>query len=144
MQADLRQFIDSHPDARELKRALAVQMVQQNYRYEDIQAVLQVSLGFISKWKQRFAGEGVKGLRLGYRGANPYLSAEQRAEVLEWLKQKQYWHLPELQHHLDETYGVVFASKQSYYELFHAAGIHWKKTQTTNPKGDPELVEKKN
>jgi putative transposase len=77
MQADLRQFIDSHPDARELKRALAVQMIQQNYRYEDIQAVLQVSLGFISKWKQRFAGEGVKGLRLGYRGANPYLVVRQ-------------------------------------------------------------------
>ena len=144
MQADLKQFIDNNPDARELKRALAVQMVQQNYRYEDIQGVLQVSLGFISKWKQRFAGEGVKGLRLGYRGARPYLSAEQRAKVLEWLKQKQYWHLPELQHHLDETYGVVFASKQSYYELFHDARIHWKKTQTTNPKRDPELVEKKN
>lgn len=144
MQADLKQFIDSNPDARELKRALAVQMVQQNYRYEDIQAVLQVSLGFISKWKQRFASAGVKGLCLGYRGATPYLSAQQRAEVLEWLKQKQYWHLPELQHHLDETYGVVFASKQSYYELFHDAGIHWKKTQTTNPKRDPELVEKKN
>ena len=144
MQADLKQFIDSNPDARELKRALAVQMVQQNYRYEDIQGVLQVSLGFISKWKQRFVSEGVKGLRLGYRGASPYLSAEQRANVLEWLKQKQYWHLPELQHHLDEQYGVVFASKQSDYELFHDARIHWKKTQTTNPKRDPEWVEKKN
>ncbi len=144
MQADLKQFIDSNPDARELKRALAVQMVQQNYRYEDIQAVLQVSLGFISKWKQRFADEGVQGLRLAYQGASPYLSAEQRTEVLAWLQQKQYWHLPELQQHLDETYGVVFASKQSYYELFHAAGIRWKKTQTTNPKRNPELVEKKN
>lgn len=45
MQAERRQFIDSNPDARELKRALAVQMVEQNYRYEDIQAFLQVSLG---------------------------------------------------------------------------------------------------
>ncbi|WNZ47511.1 winged helix-turn-helix domain-containing protein [Leptolyngbya boryana CZ1] len=144
MQADLKQFIDSNPDARELKRALAVQMVQQNYRYEDIQAVLQVSLGFISKWKQRFSDEGVQGLRLAYQGASPYLSAEQRTEVLAWLQQKQYWHLPELQQHLDETYGVVFASKQSYYELFHTAGIRWKKTQTTNPKRNPELVEKKN
>lgn len=144
MQADLKHFIDSNPDSRELKRALAVQMVQQNYRYEDISAVLQVSLGFISKWKQRFAVEGVNGLRLGYQGASPYLSAQQREGVLEWLRQKQYWHLPELQNHLDEQYGVVFASKQSYYELFHAAQIHWKKTQTANPKCDPEMVEKKN
>ena len=64
--------------------------------------------------------------------------------MLEWLKQKQYWHLPELQQHLDEAYGVVFASKQSYYELFYAAQIRWQKTQTTNPKRDVELVEKKN
>lgn len=91
-------------------------MVQQNYRYEDIQAVLQVSLDFISKWKQRFVDEGVQGLRLAYQGTSPYLSAEQHTEVLAWLQQKQYWHLPELQHHLDQRYGVVFASKQSYYE----------------------------
>ncbi|MEN9260797.1 MAG: winged helix-turn-helix domain-containing protein [Thermostichus sp. HHBFW_bins_43] len=140
----LQEFIDSNPDARELKRALAVQMVQHNYRYEDIRAVLHVSLGFISKWKQRFADEGVQGLRLAYPGASPYLSAEQRAQVLAWLKQKQSWHLAELQQHLEETYDVVFASRQSYYELFHAAGIHWKKTQATNPSRDPEQVEKKN
>ncbi len=66
---DLKTLIHSNPDPRELKRALAVQMVQQDYPYLDIQAVLQVSLGFISKWKQRFEAEGVQGLRLRYQGA---------------------------------------------------------------------------
>lgn len=125
MSTDLKHYIDSNPDSRDLKRALAVQMIQKNYRYEDIQAVLQVSLGFISKWKQRFVDQGVAGLRLGYQGATPYLSAEQRTAVLEWLQQKQYWHLPELQQHLDETYDVVFGSKQGYYELFRAGGLVW-------------------
>jgi hypothetical protein len=45
MQSELKTFINSNPDPRELKRALAVQMVQQGYAYRDIQAVLQVSLG---------------------------------------------------------------------------------------------------
>jgi len=37
----------------------------------------------------------------------------------------------------------VFESNQSYYDLFALAGISWKKTQKSNPKKDPELVEKK-
>lgn len=43
----LTQFIQSNPDSRELKRALAVQMSQQNYSYRQIQQPLGVSLGFV-------------------------------------------------------------------------------------------------
>ena len=143
MQSDLKTFIDSNPDPRELKRALAVQMVQQGYLYTDIQAVLPVSLGFITKWKQCYATEGVKGLRLAYQGRKSYLSEAQRQSVVDWLQQKQYWQLPELVAYVDQQYGVIFASKQSYYELFHEAGISWKKTQKRNPKRDLDLVEKK-
>ena len=49
----------------------------------------------------------------------------------------------ELKQHVLDTYNVVFASPQSYYDLFKAAGISWKKTQKCNPKLDPQLVEKK-
>lgn len=140
MPSDLKSFIDSNPDPRELKRALAVQMVQQGYLYTDIQAVLQVSLGFITKWKQSYEGNGIEGLRLGRKS---YLTEEQRQAVLVWLQQKQSWQLLELVEHVDQQYGVMFASKQSYYDLFHAAGISWKKTQQRNPKRDLDLVEKK-
>jgi putative transposase len=37
-----------------------------------------------------------------------------------------------------------YQSKQSYYDLFTAAGLSWKKSQKRNSKTDPELVEKKN
>lgn len=143
MPEDLKRFIDSNPDPRELKRALAVQMVQQHYRYQDIQAVLQVSLGFITKWKQCYEADGVKALRLGYQGRQSYLSQRQRQAVLDWLQQKQSWQLSELIEYVDQQYDVIFASKQSYYDLFHEAGISWKKTQKRNPKKDPDLVEKK-
>ncbi len=49
----LKDFIDSNPRSQELKRALAVQMTQQEYSYREIQAVLQVSLGFTLGCNQR-------------------------------------------------------------------------------------------
>ncbi|MEP0819978.1 winged helix-turn-helix domain-containing protein [Trichocoleus sp. FACHB-46] len=62
--------------------------------------------------------------------------------MLDWLKAKNYWNLSELQQHLEERYGIVFASNQSYYDLFAAAGISWKKPQKRNPQADHEVVEK--
>lgn len=140
---ELTEFIQSNPDPRELKRALAVQMVMQDYTYFEIRDVLQVSVGFISKWKQTFEEQGVAGLFLQHQGSIGYLESGHMQAVIDWLKQKNYWNLSELQQHLEDTYDVVFASKQSYYDLFKAAGISWKKTHKRNPKADPDLVEKK-
>ncbi len=35
---------------------------------------------------------------------------------------------------------MTYESKRSYYELFEAAGISWKKTTKINPKADVEAV----
>lgn len=140
---ELSEFIQSNPDPRELKRALAVQMVLQEYTYFEIRDVLQVSVGFISKWKQIFEEQGAAGLFLQHQGSSGYLNVQQRQAVMGWLQQKNYWNLSELQQYIEDTYEVVFASKQSYYDLFTGAGISWKKTQKRNPKADPVLVEKK-
>lgn len=118
-------------------------MVMQEYTYFEIRDVLQVSVGFISKWKQLFEEQGIAGLALKYQGSTSYLDANTRLAVIEWLHKKNYWNLSELQQHVLDTYNVMFASKQSYYDLFKQAGISWKKTQKHNPKLDPELVEKK-
>ena len=139
---ELSQFIQGNPDPRELKRALAVQMVLQDYRHRKIQTVLQVSSGFISKWTQAFKQRGVEGLQLQHKGSTGYLDDGERLAVVQWLKQKNYWNLQELQAYLENRYEVVFRSLQSYYELFQVAGISWKKTQKRNPKKDPELVKK--
>lgn len=111
----LSDFIDSKGDPRELKRALAVQMVIQKYSYFEIRDLLQVSVGFISKYKQLFKQQGVRGLTLKHQGSNGYLDKNTRLEVNEWLQQKNDWNLAELKQHLLDNYGVVFASSQSYY-----------------------------
>ena len=143
MEDELNEFIQSNPDARELKRAIAIQMFLKGYKHREIQESLGVSSGFISKWNQVYESLNVAGLKLGYQGSVGYLSPEQRQAVIAWLQTKNYWNLSELQGHIQDAYDVVFDSRQSYYTLFEQAGISWKKTQKRNPKEDPALVKKK-
>jgi len=140
---ELLKFIKGNPDSRELQRALAVKLVFENYSYSQIQQVLNVSLGFISKWTTVFKSQGIGGLKLGYKGDPGYLTLEQKSKVITWLKNKDYWDLAEVEFYLSESYGISFKSKQSYYDLFTLAGISWKKSQKKNPKKDPELVKLK-
>ncbi len=140
---ELIKFIKTRPDSRELKRALAVKLALEEYSYLKIQSIINVSLGFITKWKTAFLSEGIKGLLLKYQGAKPLLNFSDRKAIIEWLKQKKYWDLKELYSYILSKYQVSFKSKQSYYDLFKAAGISWKKSQKKNPKKDPELVKKK-
>ena len=139
----LTEFIINNPDPRELKRSLAVKMIQQNYSYYQIRDTLGVSVGFISNCHQKFEREGVKGLKLKHKGSNGYLTIGQKQEVLDWLKSKNYWQLLELETYIEVNYGVRFASFQSYYSLFSEAVISWKKTQKSNPRKNPDLVSQK-
>ncbi len=138
--AQLQEFIDLRPDAREVRKALAVKLVYQDYLYEEIQTILDVSLGSITGWKQSYEQYGIDGLRLSYKGRKSYLSSEQREEVLMWLQTKECWELGELEYKLAFEYDVTYESKRSYYGLFDAAGISWKKTTKLNPKANPEAV----
>ena len=141
--AGLISLINSNPDPRELKRALAVKMSIDGHPDRTIAELLGVSNNFIRDWKKAFKVEGVAGIKLGYQGAKGKLTIEQREEIIEWLKNKKYWHLDELINHLEDRYDVVYKSKQSYYELFEQGRISWKRSQKVNPKFDEELVKKK-
>ncbi|PSO74916.1 MAG: hypothetical protein BRC42_01380, partial [Cyanobacteria bacterium QS_1_48_34] len=46
----LERFIDDYPSGKDLKRALAVKLVLEGYTDREIQTILNVSLGLISKW----------------------------------------------------------------------------------------------
>jgi putative transposase len=138
--AELQDFIALHPDVREVRKALAVKLVYQGYLYDEIQTILDVSRGSITGWKQAYEEYGISGLRLNHKGRESYLNAEQREEVLSWLQTKDCWELGELEYKLAFEYDVVYESKQSYYDLFDAASISWKKTTKLNPKADENAV----
>lgn len=140
---DLLKFVQQTQDARELKRALAVKMTLQGILQKEIMSLLQVTSGFISKWKGVYKRRGAKGLKLGYQGGASYLTEAEQQAVLDWLQQKDYWQLEELQRHLWQTYQVEFRSRQSYYDLMARAGLSWKKSQRVNPKFDEAAVDAK-
>lgn len=133
MADDLSSFLQQASDVREYKRALAVQLAEQGVEYAVIMQSLQVSSPFISKWRRIYREQGVNGFQMSYKGSKGLLSAEQRARTIEWLKSLAYWDVGRLQVYLQDTYGVVYQSLQSYYELLHAAGLSWKKSQPRAP-----------
>ena len=138
---ELEKFIKEAKDARELKRAQAVKMILQQKSYHEIKECVGVSHSFISKWKNQVLLNGVESLRVQYKGGKGYLKTEQVEEIIEWLQCQKNWSTDQLRAHIDEHYGVVFQSNQSYYSLFEKAKISWKKTQKKNPKKDDKLVE---
>lgn len=132
----LTEFIASNPDARELKRALAVHMTQLGFKQRTIQTILGVQSSFISKWKQRYQAGGVDRLRLGYKGSQPYLSDHQRTQITAWLATQPQPSVGALASYIQTRFGVVFRSSQSYYDLLLQAGYSWKKTQARSPKAN--------
>jgi putative transposase len=89
--AELQEFIDQNPNAREVRKGLAIKLVYQGYLYEEIQRIIGVSLGSITGWKQIYEENGIDGLKLKYKGRKSYLSTEQKQEILCWLQTKDYW-----------------------------------------------------
>lgn len=139
----LTEFIQSNPEARELRRAVAVKMALAGEPYSKITKLIGMHKSCITSWKQKFLAKGLDGIKLGYQGSSSYLTPEQRAETITMLQTQKSWYLDELVSYLDEHYGVIYQSKQSYYDLLSAAGISWKKSQKVNPNANPELVKKK-
>jgi transposase len=139
----LEDLIKNNTDPRELKRALTVKMAIEGYHEQIITQLLGVSKSFVRDWKKAFKVGGIAGIKIGYKGAKGKLTTEQRVEIIEWLKNKDYWHLDELINHMEDKYEVIYKSKQSYYDLFEQGKISWKRSQKSNPKFDEELVKKK-
>ncbi|MFO1434466.1 MAG: winged helix-turn-helix domain-containing protein [Candidatus Competibacteraceae bacterium] len=128
------------PANREVKRALAVKMILFDFKTEDICGLLNVSASFVSKWKIKFENEGAEALKLSYKGGTGFLTADQRDEILFYLRRQPHYSVEALRDYLEYHYGVVYQSRQSYYDLLDAAGLSWQKTQAANPKRDDAPV----
>ena len=113
------------------------------YAYRAIQEIIGVTPGFIAKWKKEFISAGIEGIILKYKGSRPYLNAEEKQELIQWIINQSHWDIWELETYVLETYEVVFKSRQSYYQLLKEARISWQKAEQVNPKKEPEEVKKR-
>jgi putative transposase len=120
----------------EIKRALAVKMLLCELKPKEISFLLNVSEGFVSKWKVIYENEGAKGLRLNYKGGKGFLTKVQRLEILLHLKDEPHYSVEKLRELIQNRYGIVYQSSQSYYDLLKEAGLSWHQTQAINPKRD--------
>src|SRR5687767_6568451 len=113
----LAELIEETRDVRELKRALSVKMRQSGIGVAQVGELLQVTAQYVRKWQRRYEAGGVEAFRVGYRGSESYLRGEQRQEVEEWSGTHETVSVEEVRDYIEEQYGVVYRSKQSYYEF---------------------------
>ena len=121
---------------REVRRAIAVKMYLSGIETKGIAEVLGVSDKFVSKWKVKYEREGAAALRLQHKGSQGYLTKEERVAVVEWIGSRETITTDEVIEELKEKYGVVYQSKQSYYDLLKAGRMSWHKSEKSNPKKD--------
>jgi putative transposase len=75
-----------------------------------------------------------------YRGSESYLSVEQRQEIEDWLGAHETITVEEVRDELEARYGIVYQSKQSYYDLLDASGLSYHGTEKGNPKRNQAQV----
>lgn len=129
----LEEFLATVRDAREYKRALVVQLCERGHQQVEVARLLQVSEAFVSTCRKKYAQAGVASFALGYQGGGSFLSADERADVLAWIAEQKRPNVKSLYGYLKDTFGVVYESRQSYYNLLKEAGQSHKKTQVGNP-----------
>jgi len=138
----LQEIINS-TESLEFKRAVAVKRVLSDFKTKDICDVLNVSDSFVSKWKIIYESEGGDGLKVNYKGGKGFLTEDQRYEIIFYIKNQPYYSVEELRDYIERHYGVVYESKQSYYDLLKEGGFSWHRTQAVNPKYDQAQVEQR-
>ena len=137
----LDEIINGSLDVREVKRALSVKMVESGLTPAAVSALLNVSLQYVSKWKVKYEAEGTSSLLLGYLGSESYLREAEREAVVVWIAGHETLSVEDVRDHVEATYGVVYQSKQSYYDLLSAGGMSYHQSEKQNPKRDEAQVQ---
>lgn len=137
---DLQHLIRTTRDAREVKRALAVQNTREGRSRATVAKELGYTVAWGDKWRWRYRKYGIEGLKVGYKGSTGYLTPSQRTAVTRWLQGQERWDIQSLAQHIDATYGVRYKTRRSYYMLLDEARMSWKKSQDEDPKADPQKV----
>jgi transposase len=137
---EIDEIINEARDAREVKRAVSVKMGVQGFSPAQICQLLNVSLQYVSKWKGLYEAGGGAVLRLGQRGSESYLGEEERQAIVQWIGARDTVSVEAVRDHVEEQYGVVYRSKQSYYELLEAGGMSYHRSEKHNPKRDEAQI----
>jgi putative transposase len=137
------ELIRTTRDARIVKRALVIKMLHNGLSGQQISHLLNVSEQYVSKWKGIYEDKGASGLNLGYKGRPAYLTAEERQEIVTWIRAQKTILIEDLVEYVEAQYSVIYQSKQSYYDLLDEGGMSYHKAELTNPKRNEAQIEEK-
>jgi len=84
--------------------------------------------------------KGAEALRLQHKGSKKRLRETEQTEVVEFISKRQRLSLEEIVEYVKIHYGVIYKSRQSYYDLLKLGRMSWHKTEKTNPKRDESQV----
>jgi transposase len=65
---------------------------------------------------------------------------EERHAILQWIGAQDTVRVEALRDYVEEQYGVVYRSKQSYYELLEAGGMSDHRSEKHKPKRDDAQI----
>ncbi len=136
----LDEIINESRDAREVKRAVCVKMALSEMPTVQVCEMLNISPQYVSKWRGKYEAEGAASLLLAHRGSESYLSDEARTQIAAWVTEHETISVEAVRDYVEEKYGVVYQSKQSYYDLLELGGMSYHKSEKRNPKRDEAKV----
>lgn len=137
------EIINESGDVREVKRALGIKLLEQGMSPGQISQVLNVSVQWVSKWKGKYETEGAVGLLVGYQGSAGYLSEEAKGAIVGWIEEQATVTVEAVRDYVESAYGVVYQSKESYYQLLEAGGMSCHQSEKANPKRQEAQVQER-
>lgn len=143
--SELWRAYDDCTDANTRTRYQAVRLYGTSYPLQTIKDVTGCSTSSLREWVQQYRHTGLDGLADHRTGGNSAkLTAEQRRDLEARLNQftpqqlfgaqahtpsGQFWTVEDLQDAVRRWFGVQYQSRVSYYNLFHACGFSYQRTE---------------
>lgn len=124
----------------EILRVIGIHLRLAGVDRRTIADALGVSVEFLDKWYGIYVRHGAEGLWSRHKGSVGYLPETERNEIISYVAKQETMTLNDLISYIETKYGVVYESKQSYYDLLHEGRMSWKKTEKMNPKREESEV----
>lgn len=149
--SELSAFIGGAQDAKELRRAQTVLLLDRKEPLETITLLTKLKRRQIFKYRSYYLKTGLQALTNKRKGKpNCLLSKVQREEILEWLKEtspkehgyeSDFWSTSILGELIKEKYRVIYRSKKPFYLLFQEAKFTFHKPGKVYEKRDEAKVQ---
>lgn len=109
--------------AEDYARVLSIKLLSYKYELKEVADILNVPIGTINGWKESFDTYGAKSLINKGNQLRAYLTPDEGATTLNWIRSQSRRDVKALKHYLLDNYNVAYKTDKSYHNLFKAAGV---------------------